>query len=117
LRAAEARIEELLENAPPDICGNMGDGCFEDRESAPDSYTSQSEEWWNTYSLPYENDLEGVAAQPHFYTELWGDVRDTLSVGSSRPQSGVRYFVNTARAVGGTDTAVVLVESTYAKSY
>lgn len=119
LRAAEERIDDLLApkaNAPikcttPASCDAV------DRADATEDYFHQAEEWWDDNAHALGETLYATAREPQFITEVWTDVSDTLTVGGATQKSGTMYYVNTSRGVGGTESAVTIVETTYAVRY
>lgn len=119
LRAAEERIdEELAEKANSPIkCTTPADCDAVDRADATEDYFHQAQAWWDTNAHALGETLHAVAREPQFITEVWTDVSDTLTVGGATQKSGTIYYVNTSRAVGGTETAATIVETTYAVRY
>lgn len=115
LRAAEARLD-ATNNAPPNSCDDPESCTAQARPETSINYTVQDDDFWADSGYEYggdEKDLKEVAEDPVFYTEEWATVEDTLTV--DRPtQAGVTYYANTAKAVGGSKTASVFVQSTYA---
>jgi type IV pilus assembly protein PilX len=93
-----------------------------DRPATPIDYSANDETWWNAnaraYGDPAVQELTQLVTDPLARTELRAQVSDTLSEGG-RPGSkpGVAYFQSTSRAVGGTETAEVVVQSTVAVPY
>lgn len=119
LRAAETRIDaDVAPKGQTLVMCSDRDNCDADsRDTAILDFESQTSTWWLNNTRPLDQTLDGVAATPQHYTEVWADVADTLTMGGAQPKSGTLYFVNTSRAVGGTQTASVIVETTYATRY
>lgn len=119
LRAAETRIDGRV--APKGLslaaCSDRDTCDVEAREGAVEDFESQTRQWWDDNARALGLTLAEIDEEPHHYTELWADVPDTLTMGGSQPKSGTMYFVNTSRAVGATDTASVIIETTYATRY
>lgn len=125
LRGAEKRIDQALapkgvkdlnkclqdEDFDPEACDAV------DRPGATLDYRVQTQPWWDENALALDASLYAVMQEPQFITEVRADITDTLSIGGSTPKSGTVYYVNTSRAVGATDTAVTVVETTYAVRY
>jgi type IV pilus assembly protein PilX len=80
-------------------------------------FADATTDWWadNAYAVP--EDLHQISLAPHYYTEQWADVRDTITTGGTQPKTGTLYYTTTSRAQGATDTAVVMIKSTYAVRY
>lgn len=85
---------------------------------------SQSDEWWAQWGRQLGSDaddgnvefeIEGVATPPELIVEHMGDFSDVLSGGGSS-FNVVREFYNvTARSTGQTESAKVVIQSTYAR--
>lgn len=124
LRGAEKRIDAtlapkgvrelnkcLLADFDPETCDAV------DRPGATLDYRVQTGTWWDENALALGASLHDVKLQPQFISAVRADLPDTVSIGGSTPKSGTLYYVNTSRAVGATDTAVTVVETTYAVRY
>ena len=79
-------------------------------------FTNQTQAWWETNARPYSNTLSKVASPPRFVIEQHSFVPDGLVTGAGGV-SGAYYYRVTARGTGGTDTAQVIVQSTYSRRY
>jgi type IV pilus assembly protein PilX len=120
LRAAEIRIEDdvALDAGRNDECEGDIQDCDVARRDSTEAldYADKDVPWWGDNAFAMADALEDIDVAPHFYTEMWTAVQDTLSV--DRPvQTGTAYYVNVSRAQGATETAVTLIESTYAVRY
>jgi type IV pilus assembly protein PilX len=119
LRASETRIDTSV--APKGLALNQcsdRDTCDADsRDTAVIDKESQPSTWWLSSTRALGQPLAEVSEEPRHYTEVRADIPDTLTMGGAQPKSGTMYFVNTARAVGATPTASVIVETTYATRY
>lgn len=124
LRGAEKRIDESLapkgakdlnkclqDDFDPEACDAV------DRPGATLDYRVQKQEWWDENALALGASLYSVMQEPQYISEVRADITDTVSIGGSTPKSGTLYYVNTSRAVGATNTAVTVVETTYAVRY
>jgi type IV pilus assembly protein PilX len=116
LRGAETRIDGMIPQSLV-VCGDRDTCDAESRDTAVLDFESQTYQWWLDTARPLGQALEEVKEEPRHYTEVWADVPDTLTMGGAQPKSGTTYFVNTSRALGATDTASVIVETTYAMRY
>jgi type IV pilus assembly protein PilX len=76
----------------------------------------QSNDWWQQFGRTYQfsTTLE-VARAPEFVVERVAESRDTLSVGDSELNIVRDFFRATARSSGTTNTAQVVVQSTYSR--
>lgn len=120
LRAAEVRIQEDLapKGPSPVECDDPATCDADSRDNTETlDFVEQDVEWWGENAHALGKSLAYIDVEPHFYTEVWADVPDTLTVGSSMPKSGTMYYTNTTRSQGATDTAVTLIESNYAVRY
>lgn len=121
LRAAEAELEVAGRGDPsgrPADCG-VEESCDIKQRDTYVVDMAHDKDWWDEKTREYggaEQQIEEVVGDPLMYTELWGTVNDTLTAG--RPgQSGTAFYVHTARANGGTDTATVVLQSVHALRY
>ena len=94
-----------------DACDAVG------REDAVQDYEHRKREWWQSNAHEMEQTLGQVSDKTRYVIERWADVPDTLTLGSSMQKSGTIYYVATARAQGATDTAVAIMETSYAVRY
>lgn len=128
LRAAEISLDEQAEAVGRYIvkqCAEVSDDCsILDRSTEPRDYRRSDYAFWAdpknavSYGDPNVQEFERLAAEPLYRTEKWSEVSDTLSEGARRGQkTGTAYYVNTARALGGTDTAEVVLQSISATVY
>jgi type IV pilus assembly protein PilX len=69
---------------------------------------------WDEKARDTGDALANVNKKPQFLTEEWVDVPDALTIGQAVQMSGTYFYVNTARAEGATDSAVTVLETTYA---
>jgi type IV pilus assembly protein PilX len=120
LRGAETRLQEDVapKGAAPVECDDP-DTCDADSRDNTEAldFVEQDPEWWEENAHALGKTLQDISLEPHYYTEVWADVPDTLTVGSSMPKSGTMYYTNTSRSQGATATAVTLTESNYAVRY
>ncbi|MDX9741030.1 MAG: PilX N-terminal domain-containing pilus assembly protein [Gammaproteobacteria bacterium] len=84
--------------------------------SNPDIYTDAT--WANARS--YSGSVDGVSQQPRYIIELIGEIgeqSDDLNIQGYGESSGIGSMTGvrvTARGIGGTDNAVVYLQSNYA---
>lgn len=128
LRAAELSLEEQTEENGRIIvtpCAEVSADCsILDRPAEPRDYRRSDKDFWKdaknavSYGDPKVKEFDRLAAEPLYRIEKWSEVSDTLSEGAKRGQkTGTAYYVNTARALGGTDTAEVVLQSVSATAY
>jgi type IV pilus assembly protein PilX len=124
LRAAEA----LLAPTRPVVvtCRNPSSTCeaYEMRTLINTStnvaldLANQADSWWNSYGRDYQfaSRLESVTGvPPEFVIERVAEVRESLSVGDANLDTVRDFYRATSRSRGMTDTAQVVVQSTYAR--
>lgn len=124
LRAAEA----LLAPERPVVvtCRNPSSTCdaYEMRTLIDTStnvaldLANQADSWWNSYGRDYQfaSRLESVTGvPPEFVIERVAEVRESLSVGDANLDTVRDFYRATSRSRGMTDTAQVVVQSTYAR--
>jgi type IV pilus assembly protein PilX len=78
--------------------------------------------WWNTNAWDYADtdEISGaglVRDDPQFYIEEIEEVTDSLTIPPTGPPPSRIYYRVTSRAEGGTDTAQVVLQSTYARRF
>lgn len=128
LRAAEASVEEQAEENGRLLvtpCAAIADDCtILDRPAVPSDFRRSDPEFWAdpdnavAYGDPEIQEFDKLAAEPLYRIEKWSEISDTLSEGARRGQkTGTAYYVNTSRALGGTDTAEVVLQSVSATAY
>lgn len=124
-QAAESALlanEDWLEPLTVDpIDASAGEGCSSPPcnvlEADGTVIASKSASWWpinaREYGTARELDIAGVAHDPYFVIEEQGFVPDSLEPNSP----GRTMYRVTARGVGSTSQAEVILEETYAKRY
>jgi type IV pilus assembly protein PilX len=74
----------------------------------------QDDTFWNANGRSYSDTVSGVTVQPRYIIE---EIARLPGVGESleagQPVPDITYYRVTARGIGGTATAVVIVQSTY----
>lgn len=78
--------------------------------------SGQSDGWWNTHSRAGAGNISGLYANPRYILEELAWVRDSLVVGHTGT-TGTDYYKVTARAVGGSQSAVSVMQTTFVKRY
>jgi type IV pilus assembly protein PilX len=78
--------------------------------------------WWDSSAQDYAPSEEiggsGLAsADPQYYIEELEEVTDSLTIPPTGPPPSRMYYRITARAQGGTDTAQVVLQSTFARRF
>jgi len=123
-QAAEIAIkdaENFLENilvAPAAAFDGQTNGLYAEN-SNPDYYAAAT---WTT-AVTYSDTFSSVATQPKYIIELGGSMgAETSDVniggyGESSGTSTLTAFRITTRGTGGTDNAVILLQSNYARGF
>lgn len=78
--------------------------------------------WWTTHAWDYADDDQitgdGLAiSDPQFYVEELEEVTDSLTIPPTGPPPSRIYYRITSHAEGGTETAQVVLQSTYARRF
>lgn len=119
VRGAEMRIDDVVgpKRRGSLICPNRDTCDAVGRPDATQDYSRKDQSWWNDngYKLPQRP--AQLQREPQYVIEQWADVPDTLTTGSSMQKSGTLYYVVAGRALGQTETAVSIVETSYAVRY
>jgi len=81
---------------------------------------TQTQSWWNDkgkeYGVAGTKELTEVKRDPQVVIEELGFTPFSLTVGRGVP-AGRTFYRNTARGVGGTDSAQTVLESTFTRPY
>lgn len=112
-QAAEAALREAEEGISPQV---TEPSWIQHLGNLPNDLTAQSHTWWTNDSNTQEVDFEIVATNPRYVSEGEAFLRDTLRIGSG-PVTGRHIYRTTSRGTGGTDNAVIILRSRYAKRY
>jgi type IV pilus assembly protein PilX len=111
----------------PDPDGGNGEDWWDERGPA----------WWASDTVPYGGDpasccsggtdlvdqsttpgAQPLAENPRFLIEKQAFVPDSLTLGNvGGPPTGALFYRITSRGVGGTDTAVSMLQTTYTRRY
>lgn len=124
LRAAERQLSPVV-NEVLTRCKAPGDGCdtYQKRvlidvaTQVELDLANQADSWWTEFGKAYADaeDLSAVSTSPEFVIEYRGEVREDLSVGDPNLDTVRDFYIATARSSGMTDTAKVVIQSTYAR--
>jgi type IV pilus assembly protein PilX len=120
LRAAE---DLLPSNRPISLCSTNGSDCdafventLVDGSRIALDLSRQSNDWWTTWSKEHPaNSTLGLQRPPQFVSERVARMRDTLSEGDPNIKVVREYYRVTSRSRGLTDSAQVVVQSTYGR--
>lgn len=120
LRAAEdllpsARAISLCQ-ANRTSCAAYLENTLVDASRVPLDLGRQSDDWWTTWSKQHPaNSSLGLQQPPQFVSERVARMRDTLSEGDPNIKVVREYYRVTSRSRGLTNTAQVVVQSTYGR--
>ncbi len=124
LRDAERDVQRRIDEAGGRMFNRCEDPatCVVDRPTDARDYHAVGPEWWEENSRVYgvadAHEFPGLVEDPRSLSEYWTRASDSLTDGAKPgQQSGTAYYVNTARSVGGTASAEVIVQSVYAARY
>jgi type IV pilus assembly protein PilX len=122
-RAGEGMLGLEVMRERPETCGTIGDCLVLEKgtlEASEVDLRSQPASWWADRAEPYSteggHDIGKVVEDPRFLIEQIGFLPDSLRVGDGVP-AGRTYFRITARAVGGTEVAQTIVQTTYTRRF
>ena len=82
--------------------------------------------WWQSLAAPWSSGAPSVVtssgigyvnSQPQRIIEEGQFVRDSVAIGQQQSASGLNFYRVTAKAEGGTDKAVVQLQSMYSRRY
>ena len=117
IKDAESYIDNLV--SPAAAFDGTVAGLYAEN-SNPDIYAPAT---WATAVTYSDGDFASVSTQPKYIIELGGSMgsaTDDINVGGYGESSGtstLTAFRITARGTGGTDNAVVLIQSNYARGF
>lgn len=85
--------------------------------------TSESNEWWLDKDADWwENnaskaDFSGATKEPYYVIEDYAYVQDSLVMGQQKDNRGRNFYRITAKGTGGTNTARVVLQTTFTKRF
>ena len=124
LRGAEATVASYIAEPTPTLDGATGVWV----QNAPDLVTSNGVSWWcetgcdgtwwtsNGVAYAHKSDLIGTST-PYSVVEVDDFVKDSLNIGQQHDEGGKLFYRVTARGTGGTDQALSLLRSSFARRY
>lgn len=124
LRAAERRLSPMVSEVltrcrtPSDACDSYEKRILVNATTQVElDLANQANSWWEDFGKEYADaeDLTAVKNIPQFVVEHRAEVREVLSVGDSNLDTVRDFYMVTARSSGMTDTAQVVIQSTYAR--
>ncbi|MBX3704486.1 MAG: hypothetical protein KF822_11995 [Steroidobacteraceae bacterium] len=117
LRDAENRIRVLINR--PDTCSAAPCAVWQ-RGSLPDNLRNQGAAWWTANAQEYGaagvREITQTTQEPRALVEEAGFIPDSLTVGHGPPE-GRTFYRMTSHSTGATDTAQVVLESTYTRRF
>lgn len=119
LREAEQWIVDL-ESEPVDSADGSVSGVWS--RDAPQTGVPSKEwcierdaAWWESNIAQAE--FSGTSNSPRYVIETLDYIQDSLVAGQQKDESGRSFFRITSRGTGGTDTARVLLQTTFTKRF
>jgi type IV pilus assembly protein PilX len=130
LRTAERLIDDPALTAAPLPCSSGRCRVYE-LNVIPDDYADRPRSWWdaNAWSYSPDNAWNPTAGEatlgagglelrdPQFFIEELEEVPDSLTIPPTGPPPSRIYYRITSRAEGGTQSAQVLLQSTFARRF
>jgi type IV pilus assembly protein PilX len=120
VRRAERYIADLT--AQPNA-GSAATSMVYQKGIMPTDLSNKPEAFWSDATTGYGKvygtsgvDLAGVVEDPRYIIEEAAFIKDDLTEGSG-PPTGKVFYRTTARAKGGTDTAIAVVQTTYTRRF
>jgi type IV pilus assembly protein PilX len=114
LRDAEERIKTW--NSSPTTCSAAPCGLWQ-ISTLPVDLRDQTLAWWTTNAAEYgvagSKEITEVTRDPMVVIEELAFVGDTVSINPSGPPPGRQFYRITANSAGASDTAEVVLESTF----
>jgi type IV pilus assembly protein PilX len=128
LRAGERLVDDPAKTTAPFVCSSGHCEIYELGTLTWDlnlSYADQAfaiKDWWTTNAWDYaaSQQIGGTDlahADPQYYIEEMEEVTDSLTIPPSGPPPSRIYYRITSRAEGGTPTAQVVLQSTFARRF
>jgi type IV pilus assembly protein PilX len=117
LRAAENFLS--IQTSQPIPCSATKCVVFQQDVLPADLRAQDQISFWNARATDYGTaaiEMTEVTQDPQYVVEEIGFVPDSLTVGKGTP-SGRMFYKNTAHGVGGTASALTVVEGTYTRRY
>ncbi|MDY6946464.1 MAG: PilX N-terminal domain-containing pilus assembly protein [Pseudomonadota bacterium] len=122
LRAAEYELRPNM-NVSERMCQTPSINCvtfesmLKDGGGLPLDLGKQTDQWWidNAQSYQQTSSLTSLKQRPEYLNEYYGEVRDVLSGGSSYVNVVRDFYRSTGRSRGMTDSAQVVIQSTYSR--
>lgn len=129
LRAAETILSPMV-NEVLTRCLSPGDNCnaydmkvlvvnaaAQDADKVELDLANQADSWWDQWGRDYANatGLRDVSTTPEYVIEHKAEVREVLSVSGSNLNTVRDFYMATARSTGMTDTAQVVLQTSYAR--
>jgi type IV pilus assembly protein PilX len=122
LRAAEYQLRPNM-NVNERMCQTPSIDCVTfksllvNTDNVPLDLGKQINQWWIDNASAYEQatSLQSLAQSPQYVNEYYGEVKDSLTVGSSYINVVRDFYRSTGRSRGMTNSAEVVVQSTYAR--
>lgn len=124
LRAAEALLLQGRSSIVTCVAATRSPSCetyeantLVDTNGVALDLTRQSDTWWQNFGRTYEfaASLAQVSTTPEYVNERVAETKDTLSQGGSYLTVVRDFHRSTARSTGLTNTAQVVVQSTYSR--
>lgn len=130
LQAAEAALRGAEKLLSPDreslrMCTAPGVGCdYYEAGTLVDPDTGQAldltvqvDDWWELWGREYQfsDRLDGVATNPELVIEYAGSVEPTATIGGPSFNTARDFYNVTARSTGQSDTAKVVLQSSFSR--
>ena len=118
LREAEQWITDLPSEPQNSTDGETGVWATDapQRESdAKEWWLERDSSWWAA-NVP-QAAFSGGGEKPRYVIESLDFIQDSMVVGQQKDERGRSFFRITAKGTGGTDTARVLLQSTFTKRF
>ena len=78
-------------------------------------WLEKDSDWWETNAT--KANFSGATKEPYYLIEDYAYVQDSLVTGQQKDERGRNFYRITAKGTGGTDTARVVLQTTFTKRF
>lgn len=110
-------VNERMCQTPEIDCVSFSSLLRDTSTGVPLDLARQTDDWWEDNAQTYEQatSLDRLEREPEYVNEYYGEVEDTLSDGGAYLSIVRDFYRSTGRSRGQTESAQVVVQSTYSR--